>query len=282
MSTLRSKVSSMRELREDTFSGNKNDDAHEHVEIFWTSSICSTFQESHMMQSCFVYSLSLLLELQRDGWTDYLYKQSTPRTFSKRISLKGIVYHLKRQSSLRKSTTSSKKVMRQRTKHGKGAKPMKELNLTKNVYFMKRSRALRKSSMDSLDDPFQIMEETWLDIVVTVQQVQGRQIQSYTGIGNRGIATTSKGNYTGGQPRVVKCYNCQGEGHMASQTDTSSLVNHNAYMASSSAPQIAYAPMDQHSSEYSPPEAGLVVPVFQKGDDPIDAINHMMSFLTSV
>nr|GFA92209.1 hypothetical protein [Tanacetum cinerariifolium] len=53
-------------------------------------------------------------------------------------------------------------------------------------------------------------------------------------------------------------------------------------MASSSAPQIAYAPMVQQSSEYSPPEAGLVVPVFQKGDDPIDAINHMMSFLTSV
>nr|GFC16215.1 hypothetical protein [Tanacetum cinerariifolium]GFC60053.1 hypothetical protein [Tanacetum cinerariifolium] len=65
-------------------------------------------------------------------------------------------------------------------------------------------------------------------------------------------------------------------------TDTSSLVNHNAYIASSSAPQIAYAPMVQQSSESSPPEAGLVVPVFQKGDDPIDAINHMMSFLTSV
>nr|GFA71849.1 hypothetical protein [Tanacetum cinerariifolium] len=46
--------------------------------------------------------------------------------------------------------------------------------------------------------------------------------------------------------------------------------------------QIAYAQMDQQSPEYSPPEAGLVVPVFQKGDDPIDAINHMMSFLTSV
>nr|GEV68081.1 hypothetical protein [Tanacetum cinerariifolium] len=65
-------------------------------------------------------------------------------------------------------------------------------------------------------------------------------------------------------------------------TDTSSLVNHNAYMASSSAPQIDYAPMVQHSSEYSPPETGLVVPVFQKGDHPIDAINHMMSFLTAV
>nr|GFD46566.1 hypothetical protein [Tanacetum cinerariifolium] len=65
-------------------------------------------------------------------------------------------------------------------------------------------------------------------------------------------------------------------------TDTSSLINHNAYMASSLAPQIAYAQMDQQSLELSPPEAGLVVSVFQKGDDPIDAINHMMSFLTSV
>nr|GFA39816.1 hypothetical protein [Tanacetum cinerariifolium] len=65
-------------------------------------------------------------------------------------------------------------------------------------------------------------------------------------------------------------------------TDTSSLVNHNTYMASSSAPQLDYAPMVQHSSEYSPPETGLVVPVFQKGDDPIDPINHMMSFLTAL
>nr|GFB91237.1 hypothetical protein [Tanacetum cinerariifolium] len=65
-------------------------------------------------------------------------------------------------------------------------------------------------------------------------------------------------------------------------TDTSSLVNHDAYLASSSAPQITYTQMDQQSSAYSPPEAGRVVPVFQKGDDPIDAINHMMSFLTFV
>nr|GEV71815.1 hypothetical protein [Tanacetum cinerariifolium] len=34
--------------------------------------------------------------------------------------------------------------------------------------------------------------------------------------------------------------------------------------------------------QVSPPDTGLVVPVFQKGDDPIDAIDHMMSFLTSV
>ncbi|GJU36947.1 hypothetical protein Tco_1185301, partial [Tanacetum coccineum] len=51
----------------------------------------------------------------------------------------------------------------------------------------------------------------------TVQQVQGRQNQSYAGTANKGIATTSKGNYAAGQSRVVKCYNCQGEWNMARQ-----------------------------------------------------------------
>nr|GEX38565.1 retrovirus-related Pol polyprotein from transposon TNT 1-94 [Tanacetum cinerariifolium] len=64
--------------------------------------------------------------------------------------------------------------------------------------------------------------------------------------------------------------------------DIPSTVNHNAYMASSSAPQIDYAPSAHHPSEFSSPEIGLVVLVFHKGDDPIDAINHMMSFLTAV
>nr|GFB85607.1 hypothetical protein [Tanacetum cinerariifolium] len=49
-----------------------------------------------------------------------------------------------------------------------------------------------------------------------------------------------------------------------------------------SAPQIEYAPIAYNPSEFSSPETRLVVPVFQKRDDPIDAINHMMSFLTSV
>ncbi|GJU65312.1 hypothetical protein Tco_1247147 [Tanacetum coccineum] len=36
---------------------------------------------------------------------------------------------------------------------------------------------------------------------VTVQQVQGRQTQSFTGTRNKGIATTSRGNYAASQPR---------------------------------------------------------------------------------
>nr|GFB80795.1 hypothetical protein [Tanacetum cinerariifolium] len=62
--------------------------------------------------------------------------------------------------------------------------------------------------------------------------------------------------------------------------DTSSIFNHYAYMAS--APRIEYDPIAYNPSEFSSPETGLVVPVFQKGDDPINAINHMMPFLTSV
>nr|GFA53950.1 hypothetical protein [Tanacetum cinerariifolium] len=64
--------------------------------------------------------------------------------------------------------------------------------------------------------------------------------------------------------------------------DFHSSVNHNVYNASSSIPQMEYAPTVRQQTEFSPPDTGLVVLVFQKGDDPIDAINQMMSFLTSV
>ncbi|GJZ34638.1 retrovirus-related pol polyprotein from transposon TNT 1-94, partial [Tanacetum coccineum] len=45
---------------------------------------------------------------------------------------------------------------------------------------------------------------------------------------------------------------------------------------------MEYGPTVNQQSEFSQPDSGLIVPVFQKGDDPIDAINHMMSFLTAV
>nr|GEW97772.1 integrase, catalytic region, zinc finger, CCHC-type, peptidase aspartic, catalytic [Tanacetum cinerariifolium] len=64
--------------------------------------------------------------------------------------------------------------------------------------------------------------------------------------------------------------------------DFQSSVNHNVYNPSSSIPQVEYAPSVHQQSEFSQPDIVLVVPVFQKGDDPIDSINHMMSFLTAV
>ncbi|GJR49920.1 hypothetical protein Tco_1400441 [Tanacetum coccineum] len=52
---------------------------------------------------------------------------------------------------------------------------------------------------------------------VIVQQVQGRQGQSYSGIGYKSNATSSGGNNASGHARVVKCYNCQAEAQEARQ-----------------------------------------------------------------
>ncbi|GJU52474.1 retrovirus-related pol polyprotein from transposon TNT 1-94 [Tanacetum coccineum] len=64
--------------------------------------------------------------------------------------------------------------------------------------------------------------------------------------------------------------------------DYQSSIHHNIYSPSSSVPQMEYPPSVDQQSKFSQQESGLIVPVFQKGDDPIDAINHMMSFLTAV
>ncbi|GJW96696.1 retrovirus-related pol polyprotein from transposon TNT 1-94 [Tanacetum coccineum] len=64
--------------------------------------------------------------------------------------------------------------------------------------------------------------------------------------------------------------------------DYQSSIHHNVYSPSLSIPQLEYASTVNQQYEFSQPDSGLIVSVFQKGDDPIDAINHMMSFLTVV
>ncbi|GJV91470.1 hypothetical protein Tco_1539283 [Tanacetum coccineum] len=64
--------------------------------------------------------------------------------------------------------------------------------------------------------------------------------------------------------------------------DYQSSIHHNVYSPSSFIPQLKCAPTVNQQSEFSQPDSGLIVPVFQKGDDLIDAINHMMSFLTAI
>nr|GEX51953.1 integrase, catalytic region, zinc finger, CCHC-type, peptidase aspartic, catalytic [Tanacetum cinerariifolium] len=64
--------------------------------------------------------------------------------------------------------------------------------------------------------------------------------------------------------------------------DFQSSIHHNVYNPSSSIPQVEYAPSINQQPDFSQPDSGLIVLVFQKGDDPINAINYMMSFLTAV
>nr|GEV37060.1 hypothetical protein [Tanacetum cinerariifolium] len=79
----------MRELREDTFSENKNDDAHEHVER--------------------------VLDI-----TDFPQGPSILRISLRRLLSEGTVRHPRPLSSLKTSVTSSKKATKHYTMHGKG------------------------------------------------------------------------------------------------------------------------------------------------------------------
>ncbi|GKA10029.1 hypothetical protein Tco_0689462 [Tanacetum coccineum] len=64
-----------------------------------------------------------------------------------------------------------------------------------------------------------------------------------------------------------------------------SLVHQDAYPQPQSAPQIEYTVsivnQQTHLDEFPQIDSGLVVHVFKQGDDPIDAINKIMSFLST-
>ncbi|GJS92436.1 hypothetical protein Tco_0799404 [Tanacetum coccineum] len=61
----------MCELREDTFSGNKDEDAHDHTLIGSSTSLAySIFSESLKTQSCSEFFPLLLPNPQKGGWTD--------------------------------------------------------------------------------------------------------------------------------------------------------------------------------------------------------------------
>nr|GEW66603.1 hypothetical protein [Tanacetum cinerariifolium] len=90
------------------------------------------------------------------------------------------------------------------------SKAMAFLTAVTSSRFSSINNQLRTSSNPRNQDTIQ-------DGRVTVQQVQGRHGQSYFGTGYKSNATNFEGNNTSGRARVVKCYNCQGEGHMARQ-----------------------------------------------------------------
>nr|GEV39747.1 reverse transcriptase [Tanacetum cinerariifolium] len=67
--------------------------------------------------------------------------------------------------------------------------------------------------------------------------------------------------------------------------DYQSLVHHNVNSLQPSILLLEYAlTVNQQSQqpEFPQLDSGLIIPVIKQGDDPIDAINHMMSFLSTV
>nr|GFA11855.1 hypothetical protein [Tanacetum cinerariifolium] len=67
--------------------------------------------------------------------------------------------------------------------------------------------------------------------------------------------------------------------------DYQSSVHHNVHSPQPSIPQLEYTPtvnQQPQQSKFPQLDSSLTVLLFKKGDDPIDAINHMMSFLSAV
>ncbi|GKB58752.1 hypothetical protein Tco_0914938 [Tanacetum coccineum] len=60
---------------------------------------------------------------------------------------------------------------------------------------------------------------------VTVQQVQGRQGQNYSGTTYKNNARSSRGNTTTRQARVVKCYNCQEKAMLAEAHEAGKILD---------------------------------------------------------
>nr|GEV82527.1 hypothetical protein [Tanacetum cinerariifolium] len=155
---------------------------------------------------------------------------------------------------------------------------------------------------------------------VTLQPIHGRQISFATSTTRTYTPGASKSN--SGKQKTVICYNCKGEGHISKKCtkpkkkwddawfkdkvllsqhystnqsstplsitypsdDYQSSVYHNVYSLQSSISQLKYAPtINQQPQECEFPQldSGLTVLVF-KQDNPINAINHMMSFLSAV
>ncbi|GJS66500.1 hypothetical protein Tco_0681064 [Tanacetum coccineum] len=85
---------------------------------------------------------------------------------------------------------------------------------SKFVTDVKLVKDLHTSNFDQLHA---YLEQHELHANEVLQQVQGREGQSYFGTGYKSNATSSGGNNASGKAMVVKCYNYQGEGHMARQ-----------------------------------------------------------------
>nr|GEU72838.1 hypothetical protein [Tanacetum cinerariifolium] len=67
--------------------------------------------------------------------------------------------------------------------------------------------------------------------------------------------------------------------------DYQSSVHHNVYSPAQSIPQLEYPPtvnVQSQQAKFPQLDSSLTAPMFKQGDDPIDAINHMMSFLLAV
>ncbi|GJT63199.1 hypothetical protein Tco_1006732 [Tanacetum coccineum] len=158
-----------------------------------------------------------------------------------------------------------------------------------NIYNMKLEQF--QDNMNFMQMKFRLMHERNSDplALVATHQMTQSPYQTHPELKqNLAISTTV---FTISAPQHGSPYQSQQYSNNQSSTplsitypsnDYQSSVHNNVYSPPSSILQLEYAPIVNQQPEFPQLDSGLIVPVFQKGDDPIIAINHMMSFLTVV
>nr|GEU83458.1 retrovirus-related Pol polyprotein from transposon TNT 1-94 [Tanacetum cinerariifolium] len=110
---------------------------------------------------------------------------------------------------------------------------------------------------------------------VTVQQVQGRQGQNYSGTTYKGNATSSKGNTTSGPTRVVKYYNCQDLGIPSGQAQT--IIPHNAAFQTNDLDTY-----DSDCDHLSTTQAVLMANISNYGSNVISEVPNFETYLNDI
>nr|GEW27668.1 ribonuclease H-like domain-containing protein [Tanacetum cinerariifolium] len=119
-------------------------------------------------------------------------------------------------------------------------------------------------------------QATIQDSMVIVQQVQGRQRQSYYGTGYKSNATSSGGNNASGHARVVKCYNSQGPRVPGGQAIQSIIPNNTAFLTED------LDTYDSDIDDISNAKAVLMDNISSYGSDVISEVPHSETYLNDM
>ncbi|GJS27924.1 hypothetical protein Tco_0488544 [Tanacetum coccineum] len=111
---------------------------------------------------------------------------------------------------------------------------------------------------------------------VIVQQVQGRQGQSYSGIGYKSNATSSGGNNASRQARVVKCYNCQDPSVPEGQAAQTIIPNNTDFQTED------LDTYDSNCDDVSNAKAVLMANISNYGSDVISEVPYSETYLNDM
>ncbi|GJY41821.1 reverse transcriptase domain-containing protein [Tanacetum coccineum] len=127
--------------------------------------------------------------------------------------------HLELQERKLRKDRKTKPKRQNRTRNGKDCERQSQIKAGKSIQSKNQQKSQLVKSGCVWGGKGQSLDKQLNESGKTGGQIGyvGRQGQSYSGTGYKSNATSSGGNNSSGQARVVKCYNCQGEGHMARQ-----------------------------------------------------------------